>query len=259
MKKKKLLISGGAGRLAKRIAHYAHELGFIIEAPTRAEMDITDPEQIRSMLVKFRPDIFLHAAAFTRPMSAHQESPSKSIQTNITGTSNVVIECMSYSVKLVYISTDYVYPGLDGSYSESSPVLPYGNAEDGISKYGWSKLGGECAVRLYDNSLILRVCMCNEPFPHEVALADVKKSYIFEDEAAYIILRLLNEQGVINVGGEPRTVYEFAKEGLPSIEKITSSEISGMSIAPDTSMDVSKMKMLLSRHNAGEGEHAKKC
>ena len=49
--------------------------------------------------------------------------------------------------RLIYMSTDYVYPGTTGNYKEEDPLLP-------INDYAWTKLGGECAVQLYNNSLI---------------------------------------------------------------------------------------------------------
>jgi dTDP-4-dehydrorhamnose reductase len=171
-------------------------------------------------------------------MVKHDKDPSESIKSNIIGTSNVVLACMEKNIKLVYVSTDYVYPGTSGQYSEDSPILPF-------NKYGWSKMGGECAVRLYNNSLILRICMNNKPFPHPKALVDVKKSLIFDDEAAEIVLRLLNESGVINIGGTSQSIYEFVKEHDDKIERISLSEINDVTLAPDTSMCLDKMRSLL--------------
>ena len=87
-------------------------------------------------------------------------------------------------IKLVYISTDYVYPCTEGNYSENSALFP-------VNEYAWSKLGGECAVKLYKNSLILRMALCQKPFPHPKALVDIKKSYLYMDKAASIILKLI--------------------------------------------------------------------
>ena len=85
-------------------------------------------------------------------MKMHEKNPSKSIFLNIIGTSNLVRACSEKKIKIVYFSTSYVYPGRKGNYKESDSVLPWNN-------YGWSKLGGECAVKMYKNSLILRACM----------------------------------------------------------------------------------------------------
>ena len=220
--KRRMLISGGTGKFAQKIIEKNNT--FIISSPARSEMDVFNYDQVINTIDRYRPDIFLHAAALTRPMAKHDHDPSESIRSNIIGTSNVPLACMTRGVKLVYISTDYVYPGVDGDYTEDSPLLPF-------NKYGWSKMGGECAVHLYDNSLILRVCMNNKPFPHPKALIDVKKSLIFDDEAAEIVLKLVDETGVINVGGVSRSIYEFAKEHNSRIEKISLKEIRDVVLA----------------------------
>ena len=55
-----------------------------------------------------------------------------------------------------------------------------------VNNYAWSKLGGECAVQLYKNSLILRMCMTEKPFIHKSAFYNVKTSFMFQDEVAKI-------------------------------------------------------------------------
>jgi dTDP-4-dehydrorhamnose reductase len=240
---KKILISGGEGKLAKQIKNLNSE--YQILSPTHKEMDITKLEDLESMIKKHDPDIFLHAAAYTRPMYKHQENNDVSVKTNIIGTANVVLVCIKYNIKLVYISTDYVYPGIQGNYNEEASLSPYKGNNDGVTKYGWSKLGGECAVRMHNDSLILRVCMCNYPFPHKAAAIDIRKSLMFEHDAATVILKLLEENGVINVGGPAQTVYEFASESNPKVERISRKDIKDVNIAPDTTMNIEKMQKAL--------------
>ena len=209
----KILISGGSGNLAKAIVR--HNTSHIISAPNKSEMDITNPVDLNNMFDSFKPDIFIHAAALTRPMSQHQYKQKQSIQTNIIGTSNAAIACLSRDIKMVYLSTDYVYPGTDGNYKETDPVSPFNDALDGISKYAWSKLGGECAVRLLERYLIIRACICEYPFPHKEAFDDVVKSYIYIPEAARFILKFieLDLKGIINLGGKSRSVYDLCIRG----------------------------------------------
>jgi dTDP-4-dehydrorhamnose reductase len=235
---KTLLISGGHGLLAKQIIK--HNTKYQIFSPSKAEMDVSDYSSIENCIIRCSPDIFLHAGAYTRPMQNHVEHPDISIKNNIIGTSNVVLACMEHKIKLVYISTDYVYPRTLGSYREDDPVNPF-------TSYGWSKLGGECAVRLYENSLILRSCISNYPFPHLNAFTDVTKSMIYNTEASKIILELLEEYGIVNVGGKIQTVYEFAKELNPNIGKISISDLADdvESVGKDTSMCIDKMNGVL--------------
>ena len=239
----KIIISGGNGKLAQSIIEQS--IGHDIVAPSRQEMNVSNLWEIEDEIKHHNPDVFIHAAAYTKPMNKHEKHPDESIRTNIIGTSNVTLACMKHDVKLVYISTDYVYPGTDGNYSETDSLSPYMEKSDGIAKYGWSKLGGECAVRIYDNSLILRACISEYPFPHNQALTDVKKSLMYNFEAARIILKLLNEKGVINLGGDSQSVYDFASKRNPRIKKITRQDVKDVCIAPDTSMNTFKLKEIL--------------
>ena len=69
-----------------------------------------------------------------------------------------------------------------------------------INNYAWSKLGGECAVQMYKNSLILRVCMTEKPFIHKKAFANVKLNFMFHDEIAKILVKILHKKGVKFMG-----------------------------------------------------------
>ena len=74
------------------------------------------------------------------------------------------------------------------------------------------------------------------------ALADVTKSFIYNDEAARITLRLLDETGIINVGGRAETVYEFARRENPDVGKTFLKDVEDVAMGVDSSMDVSKLK-----------------
>ena len=76
-------------------------------------------------------------------------------------------------------------------------------------------------------------------------ICDAKKSLIYHDEAAQITLKLLNEHGIINVGGESSTIYEFVKKENKNIDKITLNEIKDVNMPKDTTLNVNKMKNLL--------------
>ena len=238
-------MSGGSGNLASHIIKANKK--YLIHHPPRASMDVSQYNEVEEWIDLVKPDVFLHSGAFTRPMNKHQKYPIESINANIIGTSNVTMACIKRGVKLVYISTDYVYPGTKGDYKETDALSPFEGNNDGVTKYGWSKLGGECAVRIYDNSLIIRASICNYPFPHPQAATDIRKSLMFDIDAAPIILDLLDETGVINLGGDARSVYDFVINRNPSISKISSKEILDVRIAPDTSMDITKMKKILGR------------
>ena len=84
--------------------------------------------------------------------------------------------------------------------------------------------------------------MANKPFPHKNALADVTKSFIYDDDAAKITLQLMDENGIINVGGRAETVYEFARRENPDVEKAFLQDVEDVAMGVDSSMDISKLK-----------------
>ena len=167
-------------------------------------------------------------------MNIHDKKISKSIDLNIIGTANVVKICEKYNIKLIYFSTNYVYPGKKGNYKELDPISP-------INAYAWSKLGGECSVKLYKNSLILRLSMCEKPFLHKYAFFDIKTNFMFHDDFAKIIPKILNKKGILNVGGKIQTIYEFAKKNNPHVKKKSGKKI----FPPNPSMNISKLRKII--------------
>ena len=201
--KKKIVITGGDGRFAKTLRDSNTNLNIFF--PNKKKLNILSLKSIESYLKKIKPKYLLHAAALSRPMSIHDKKISKSIDLNIIGTANVVKICEKYKIKLIYFSTNYVYPGRKGNYKETDALLP-------INNYAWSKLGGESSVILYKNSLILRLCMCEKPFVHKYAFSDVKTNFMFHEDFIKILPKILNKKGILNIGGKLQTVYNFAKK-----------------------------------------------
>ena len=234
----RILITGGEGDFCKHLVKQGKEHSFL--TPTKNDADIRDYWKLDRYFYTHQSefDIVIHSAAITRPMVIHEDNPSLSIQTNIVGTANTVLMCERYNKKIIYISTDYVYEGKDGNYKETDAMKPF-------TKYGWSKLGGECAVQMYDNHLILRMAMNRKPFPHPKAIKDMKKSLMWVEDAAKITLKLLNKNGIINVGGKSQSVYDFVKSENSDIEPIYLKDISDVNMATDCSMDTTKMKKVI--------------
>ena len=232
MIKKNIVITGGQGRFAQILK--ASNVNLNINFPSKKQLNILRVSSIRNYIKKTRPEYLIHCAALSRPMNIHDKLISKSIDTNIIGTSNIVKICSEFNIKLIYFSTGYVYEGKKGNYKESDPVLP-------INNYAWSKLGGECAVRMYKNSLILRIIMCEKPFMHKNAFGDIKTNFMYHEDVVKIIPKILKEKGIINIGGKIQSVYDFARKKNPSIKKI-----SGRKIFPlNPSMNTLKLKKIM--------------
>jgi dTDP-4-dehydrorhamnose reductase len=74
-------------------------------------MNILSQTSISNFISKNKIDYFIHAAAFSTPMAHHKIEEKRSIETNIIGSANVALSCLKKNIKLIYISTNFVYPG----------------------------------------------------------------------------------------------------------------------------------------------------
>ena len=210
---KKILVTGGEGRFSKVLKNKKSKFNFIFR--NKKQLNILSETSIINNIKKFKPHYLMHLAGLSRPMKIHDKNIKKSIKLNIIGTANIVRACIEKNLKLIYFSTSYVYEGKKGRYKETDPVLPWNN-------YGWSKLGGECAVQMYKNSLILRTCMTERPFVHKSAFANVRTNFIYHDDFIKIFLKILNKKGIFNIGGKPQTLYQFAKNENKAVKKVLS-------------------------------------
>ena len=215
---KKIVFTGGTGRFGEvfKTIKSKNKIFF----PKKKQLNIENFKSIKIYLNKIKPSYLIHAAALSRPMEIHEKKINKSIDINIIGTANIVKACQEENIKLIYFSTHYVYPGKKGNYSEKDPVLPFNN-------YAISKLGGECSVQMYSNSLILRICMTEKPFIHKKAFDDVEQNFIFHDSFAQNLLKLIDLKGIINVGGNKKTVFKFARQFNKDIGKISAKKMFG--------------------------------
>jgi len=135
----KLLITGGKGMLGRTLQQEFRECELVIaDLP---EADITDPAGFDAFLAQAAPDAVIHCAAMTAVDKCETEIDF-AYKLNAFGTANVAAACHRHGVRLIAISTDYVFEGSsDRPYSEFD--LPNG----GNTVYGKSKFAGEEAVR----------------------------------------------------------------------------------------------------------------
>jgi dTDP-4-dehydrorhamnose reductase len=229
--KYKIVITGGSGRFGSILQkkYQSNKLFY----PKKSQLNILSTKSIEKYLKKIKPKILIHLAALSRPMSIHDKNISKSIDLNIIGTANIVKVCSKLKIKLIYFSTNYVYQGKKGNYKETDPLLP-------VNNYAWSKLGGEASVQMYKNSLILRVCMTEEPFIHKKAYSNVKTNFIFHKEVAIILFKILNYKGILNIGGKTQTPFDFGKKYNKNLKKILAKK----EFPPNSSMNIQKFKRL---------------
>ena len=238
VKNRKIVVTGGKSRFAKNLKKIKSQYTFIYA--DKKKLDITNINSITKFLKKNKPHSVLHLAGLSRPMVRHEKEIIKSINLNIIGTANLVKVCSKLKIKIIYFSTSYIYPGNKGNYSEKDPILPWNN-------YAWSKLGGESAVQMYKNSLILRVCMTEKPFVHKKAFVNVKLNFIFHEDLAKILVKILNKKGVINIGGPTKTPYDFSKQYNKNVKKISLRKNNRSNFPINPYMNLKKLNKIVGR------------
>jgi len=237
---KNVILTGGSGLLGTEIQKRLPD----IMAPSHEEFDVEDFDGMDNWISQNDVSTVIHAAAYTSPPKAEQE-PMKAMSANIIGTANVVRVCHKHDLRVVYLSTDYVFKGDTGNYSEGDNLNPQ-------NLYAWSKLGGECAVKMYAKSLIIRTSFCEPVFPYEKAFADQFTSRDSVDVIAPMILDVALDDsvtGVIHIGTERKTVKDLAiKLGRTDVEDLMRDEVS-FNVPHDTSLNLDRYKSLKNKES----------
>lgn len=145
------LITGGSGLLGSALAEHLKKSGWEVFSPSHCEMDITVTDEVEKAMEKIHPEIVFHCAAYTDVARAELEE-ARCRQVNAEGTKKVAEACRKYDSVLVYVSTDYVFPGEgDRPYRTDDAPAP-------LNVYGQTKYEGEQEVRrILDKYFIVRV------------------------------------------------------------------------------------------------------
>jgi len=147
----KVLLTGGKGMLGRTLVR---ELGgdFEVVPTDLPEADITDERVIDAVFAQHAPDVVIHCAAMTAVDRCETER-DLAFRLNARGTANVAAVCRRQGIRLVAISTDYVFDG--DSYR---PYSEFDRPTGGRTVYGQSKFAGEEAVRsLCPNHVVARI------------------------------------------------------------------------------------------------------
>lgn len=147
----KVLVTGTSGQLGYDVCKELTSRGIECVGTSSKELDITNRTAVNTMLRSIQPDAVIHCAAYTKVDQAEKE-PEQCWAVNVDGTKNLASACRELGAKLVYISTDYVFPGTgEQFYETTAPVGP-------LNTYGRSKLAGELAVQsLLEKYVIVRI------------------------------------------------------------------------------------------------------
>jgi dTDP-4-dehydrorhamnose reductase len=218
----KLLITGANGQLGHELVRATIAAGHEVIATSHETLDITDKTAVDDVITSARPDVVIHAAAWTA-VDACESEPEKALLVNGTATKFIADAAHAVGAHVVYISTDYVFDGSKASaYDESDVTNPQ-------SVYGSSKLAGEKAlgatdaiVRIswvcgfYGANMVKTILRLAEQ-PQLKFVDDQIGNPTFADDAAEMIVRLATEKrpGTWHVTNQGEVSwYEFAREVL---------------------------------------------
>jgi dTDP-4-dehydrorhamnose reductase len=140
----RVLITGASGLLGSKLIEIAagtgHDVisGYTKNRPKNSErlrLELQDPDEVRRKVLESKPDVIIHAAAMTDVDKCEFER-DRAFNINVIGTEAIKDASKGCGAFLIYISTDYVFDGVQGRYREDDPTNP-------LNYYGYTKLIGE--------------------------------------------------------------------------------------------------------------------
>ena len=146
------LVTGVRGQLGYDVCKELRNRGYndIIETNS-SNMDITNYEEVDSVIDSTNPDVIIHCAAYTAVDKA-EEDITGAFNVNVTGTENITLAAKRNNAKLIYVSTDYVFDGT----KDLNELYEITDAANPQSVYGITKHKGELIAGSYDKSFIVR-------------------------------------------------------------------------------------------------------
>ena len=257
----KYLITGAHGQLGPEVQKLLRERGLTFVAYDSKALDITNREAVMATFKAEKPDVVLHAAAYTKVDLAEDEGRAMNWQVNVTGTKNIADAAKQYGAKLVAVSTDYVFDGLNvGEYRETDPVNPR-------NAYGRAKLAGELAVTgsgvaayivrtswvfgEFGNNFVYTMQRLAESHPKLTVVNDQLGRPTWTRTLAEFMLHLIAVEATYGIyhlsNDETATWFDFAKEILKDtaveVEPVTSAEFPQKAYRPKHSvMNLDKAK-----------------
>lgn len=234
----KVLITGGSGDLGKSLKKVFKD-AFI---PSHSKMDITNPKSVNKIILGYKPDVLVHAAALVGIREC-EENKTKAWLTNVEGTQNIVnaLKKLKNNCYLVYMSTACVFAGeKEKYYTEEDTPAPK-------NYYSITKLCGEIVARQYENTCIIRTNFVpKQQWKYPKAFVDRFGTYLFSDGVAEGIRDVCGKKprGIIHiVGGRRMSMHELALlAGSKNVGKMELKEYNGPQLTVDMSLSTVKWK-----------------
>ena len=147
----KVLVTGVTGQLGFDVVKELSQRNIEVIGAARKDFDLTNETSTREFIINKKPDAVIHCAAYTAVDQAEDET-ELAMTVNATATENIAKVCKEINAKMIYISTDYVFPGEGDAPYEVDDMKAPPNA------YGRTKLAGEEAViKNLDKYFIVRI------------------------------------------------------------------------------------------------------
>lgn len=148
----KILVTGVKGQLGHDVVDELVKRNHKAFGVDIEDMDITDMDSVNKVIKEINPDAVIHCAAWTA-VDAAEDCMEKVRLVNVTGTENIAKICKELNIKMMYISTDYVFNGQGTNFWEPDDL----NREP-LNVYGQSKYEGELAVeKILEKYFIVRI------------------------------------------------------------------------------------------------------
>ncbi len=205
----KYLVTGGSGNLG---THLCPKIKCL--TPSKEELDILNVAQIEKFVSLDEINAVLHMAAIADTTLA-DKNKKMTYEVNVKGTANIASAAKRFNKKIIYISTDYVFPCTEDGYKEIDQPQPF-------NWYGFTKYAGELEIQnSTDNYLIIRTSFRPVVWPFPTAYSDIYTSADYIDVIAAELALCLNQatdlMGIIHIGTPTKTLYELAKKRNPDV------------------------------------------
>ncbi len=258
-------ITGAGGLIGSHLVQTAAAFapGFHVRPLTRADLDLTDANAVRRLFAQERPSLVLHCAAMSR-IADCEENPALAERVNVHATR--VLGELSAGIPFVFLSTDLVFDGRKGSYTETDVVGP-------LNPYAATKTRAESAVLANPLHTVVRLSLNAGASPRgdKSFTEDMRRAWergqtlnLFTDEfrnplpapvtaRALWELALLNRPGIHHLAGAERLSRWEIGELLaarwthlnPRMTPTSLKDYRGPARAPDTTLDCRKLQALL--------------
>jgi dTDP-4-dehydrorhamnose reductase len=178
----KLLITGAAGQLGQALVQAGARQGWEVAATDVHDLDITDPQAVWGELSRRRPEVVINTAAATR-VDDLESDLNGALLVNGLGPRNLAVACRRLGMKLIHLSTDYVYDG-----AKAGPYVEW-DATGPLSVYGRSKLLGEEWVRQQcpDHFIVRTAWLYGIPGPNFVTAILARGRHLAPDEELKVV------------------------------------------------------------------------